>query len=113
VPPGVAAATIYKILLWRKIIYTILGWLMLSLLAWRRGLKSVYLSAVTNSYHKYAQNFVLYTGYNSIVTNAVFPEFAQLGAFERLTDTARIIQFRQVVMQKSKNTPSDFGIKLV
>jgi hypothetical protein len=51
---------------------------------------AVDLAPVADAHDQNADKFVFDTGNNSVIADAIFPEVAELGTFQRVSDTARI-----------------------
>ena len=72
---------------------------------------SIHLTAVSNSYNKDAQSAVLEGADDSIITYAVLPELAQLGAFKGFADAAWIVEYGHTLTQKSCDASSNLLIQ--
>ena len=72
-----------------------------------------HLASVPNLHDEHAQRTVLDAGNNAVITDPVLPELAERGAFEGLSDAARVVQRGHAVMQKSENPPPRLRVELV
>jgi len=60
---------------------------------------AIRLSPIAEGYNRNHDLLVLDLADQAPVTDTVFPEFAQFAALERITDTARVIQHRDLFSQ--------------
>jgi hypothetical protein len=56
--------------------------------------------AIANSHHQYEQRSIFDAGNNSIATDSVLPELAQLRFLQRFTDASWVVQRGHLVAQK-------------
>jgi hypothetical protein len=49
---------------------------------------------------------------NAVIPDAIFPEFAELGALEGFADQARIVEARDTLMQEFENALGNPTVKL-
>jgi hypothetical protein len=73
---------------------------------------SVHLTAVADANHQNAQGAVLDVRDDAVITHPVFPEITELGAFQRLAKTARIVHRRDASAQKFQNALACLWIEL-
>ena len=56
---------------------------------------------------------VLDAGNDAVIADPVLPELAERGAFEGLSDAARVVQCGHAVMQKSENPPRRLRVEVL